>query len=106
VRLLAPYFAFGQQFPEHAEQLAAGCQFAFALEDELLRRDLGASFDLGQVRAVVADPVSERLLRETGRTPSTSQVDTKPAGAVLHWIDLGALLSHAVTPAADVGGCG
>jgi hypothetical protein len=75
------------------------------LEDELLRRDLATSLHLGQVRAVVADSVSECLLRQPGCAPSVSQVGTEAAAAVLHWIDLRALLGHAVTPA-GMGGCG
>jgi hypothetical protein len=67
MRLLPAGFALRQQLAEHAEELAAGGQLALAEDDELLGRDLVARLHLGEVRAVVADLVGERLLRQSGR---------------------------------------
>ena len=82
--LLPAGFSFHQQLAEHAEQLAPGGQLPLAEEDELLRRDLGARLDLGEVRAVVADPGGERLLRQPGRESSTAQVGAESPRAFLH----------------------
>ena len=84
MRLLPAGLPFCQQFPEHAKQLAAGTQLPLAEQDELLRRDLRARLDLGEVRTVVADTGGERLLRQPSREPSTAQVGAELPCAFLH----------------------
>jgi hypothetical protein len=86
--LLPAGFPLRQQLPEYAKQRATGRQLPFAEQDELLRRDLRARLDLGEVGTVIADPVSERLLCQPGREPATAQLCAQAPGALLHGICL------------------
>jgi hypothetical protein len=88
MRLLPPGFPLRQQLSEHPEELAAGGQLALAEDDELLRRDLVARLHLGEVRAVVPDPVGERLLRQSSRTTPAPQLGAELACTILNRIDL------------------
>jgi hypothetical protein len=98
MRFLPAGFPFRQYAAEHAEQIAAGGQLSLAEKNKLLCRDLRSRFDLGEVRAVVADPVGERLLCQPSREPSTAQVTAELPRASLHRIWLGRFGGHAVTP--------
>jgi hypothetical protein len=98
VCLLSSGFPFRQQLAEHADQLAPGGQLPLAKKNELLRRDLSARLDLGEVRTVVADPGGERLLRQPGREPSTAQVGAESPRAFLHGTHVGRSGGHAATP--------
>jgi hypothetical protein len=98
MRLLPSGFPFRQQLAEHCEQLATGGQLLVAKKDELLRRDLSARFDLGEVRTVVADPGGEHLLRQPSRAPSTAQVGAKLPRAFPHGTHVGRSGGHSATP--------
>jgi hypothetical protein len=82
MRFLPAGFPFRQDAAEHAEQIAAGGQLSLAEKNELLCRDLRSRLDLGEVRAVIADPVGERLVRkrviEGIRTPGLRDHNPQP----------------------------